>query len=143
MIVLDTNVISEIMKGPDRRSAAVYGWLATQDGEALYTTTVTFGEIWFGFDLLPDGKRKSEMQAKALEVFEIGFRDRMLDYDKPAARHYARIAAARARRGLHVPKIDVMIASIASVRAMAVATRNERDFADCGVTVINPWDHTP
>ena len=141
MIVLDTNVISEIMKAPDQRSAAVYGWLATQDGEALYTTTISFGEIWFGFELLPEGKRKNEMQARALEVFEIGFRDRVLDYDKPAARLFARIAADRTKRGLHVSRMDMMIASIAAVRAMAVATRNQRDFADCGVTLINPWDH--
>ncbi len=141
MIVLDTNVISEIMKAPDQRSTAVYSWLAAQDGEALYTTTISFGEIWFGFELLPEGRRKNEMQARALEVFEIGFRDRVLDYDKPAARFFARIAADRTKRGLHVARMDTMIASVAAVRAMAVATRNISDFSECGVTVINPWDH--
>ncbi len=141
MIILDTNVVSEIMKSPEKRSPDVFAWLAAQDGERLYTTTVTFGEIAFGFELLPDGKRKNDFQAVAHEVFEIALRGRVLGYDKPAARIYARIAAGRIRRGFAVPTKDVMIAAIAANRAMTVATRNVKDFMDCGIDVINPWDY--
>jgi toxin FitB len=141
VIILDTNVISEIMKPPEQRSPDVFAWLTAQDGENLYTTTVTFGEIAFGFELLPDGKRKSEFQTRAHEVFEIALHGRILGYDKLAARIYARIAAGRIRRGFTVPTKDVMIAAIAATKAMAVATRNVKDFADCGIDVINPWDY--
>ncbi len=140
MIILDTNVISEVMKPPELRSDIVLAWLAAQDGNSLYTTTVSFGEISFGFELLPAGKRKNAFQAAAQQVFDIGLRGRILDYDKPSASAYARMAAGRIRRGLSVPTKDVMIAAIALSRTMAVATRNTRDFEDCGVTVINPWD---
>jgi toxin FitB len=141
LIILDTNVISEIMKAPEQRAPNVVAWLAAQDGESLYTTTVTFGEISFGFELLPAGKRKSIFQMKAHEVFEIGLSGRILEYGKAAATAYARIAAGRIGRGLTVPTKDVMIAAIAATKTMAVATRNVRDFADCGVIVINPWDY--
>jgi toxin FitB len=141
LIILDTNVILEIMKPPDQRMPDVYAWLAAQDGETLFTTTVTCGEIYFGFELLPAGKRKNAFQAVAQDVFEIGLRGRILEYDKAASHAYGRIAAGRIRRGLSVPVKDVMIASIAAGRGMAVATRNVRDFQDSGVTVINPWEY--
>ncbi|MGL5115987.1 MAG: type II toxin-antitoxin system VapC family toxin [Beijerinckiaceae bacterium] len=141
MIILDTNVISEIMKPPEQRAGNVLAWLAAQDGQNLYTTTVSFGEISYGFELLPAGKRKNAFQAVAQEVFDIGLRGRILDYDKASASAYARIAAGRIRRGFSVPTKDVMIAAIATARTMAVATRNVKDFADCGVTVINPWEY--
>jgi toxin FitB len=141
VIILDTNVISEIMKPPAQRSRDVFAWLAAQDGEKLYTTSVTFDEIAFGFELLPDGQRKRDLMTKALEVFEIGLLNRILDYDLAAARHYAAIAARRIRNGLAVPPKDVMIAAIAADRGMSVSTRNVKDFTDCGIHVINPWEY--
>jgi toxin FitB len=143
LIILDTNVISEIMKPPSQRSILVYDWLAAQDGESLFTTAFTYAEIWFGFDLLPAGKRKEALQAEAVKVFDVGLKGRILEYDKASARIYARIAAARVRRGRHIPGTDAMIACIASSRGMAVATRNLYDFTDWGVKLINPWEHGP
>jgi toxin FitB len=130
------------MKPSAQRAENVLAWLDAQGGENLYTTTVSFGEISFGFELLPAGKRKNTFQILAQEVFDIGLRGRILDYDKASASAYARIAASRIRRGFSVPTKDVMIAAIALTRTMAVATRNVRDFVDCGVTVINPWEFT-
>ena len=141
MIVLDTNIISEMMKPPSGRSQAVFNWLAAQDGADFFVTSFTVAEIAFGLELLPEGKRKSELQKVADEVFDSAFRARVLAFDHAAAKAFARIAAQRVKAGLHVPGDDMKIAAIALVRRMSVATRNVGDFAASGIDVINPWDY--
>jgi toxin FitB len=141
MIVLDTNVISEMMKPPSLRQAEVFNWLAQRDGKRVYITTFTVAEILFGIELLPEGKRKAALLRAAEDVFATGFRGRILDFDETAARKFARIAALRVQSGRHVPREDVRIAAIAASHDMAIASRNASDFTDCGIDVINPWEY--
>jgi len=137
MIVLDTNVLSEAMKpSPSDR---VLRWLAAHPPERLYTTTLSQAEILYGLELLPEGKRRSALQAAVGALFEEDFSGRILPFDGEAARMFARIAAARRAMGRPIAQFDALIAAIARSRGAAVATRNAEDFAGCGVAVINPW----
>jgi toxin FitB len=139
MIVLDTNVVSEMMKAPDRQDANVIAWLEAQDGQDCYITAITVGEVLFGIKILPHGKRRARFLEEFEGLLEACFRDRVLDYTAAAAGRFADIAAARARSGLHVHGDDLKIAAIASAAGMAVATRNTRDFEGSDISLFNPW----
>jgi toxin FitB len=141
LIVLDTNVVSELMKAPGERNDAVLSWLAQIDGRRVYLTSLTVSEVLFGLYILPEGKRRTRYIDQFRDIVIRVFEDRILDLDRRAAEHFAEIAALRYRSGLHVPYDDVRIASIAAVNGMSMATRNVKDFSDCGVAVINPWDY--
>ncbi len=141
MIVLDTNVVSELMKGPDVRSPSVLAWLASLDGRTIFLTSLTVSEILFGIYVLPAGKRRTAYTDQFHDLVANVFADRILDFDRRAADQFARVAALRYRSGQHVPQDDVRIAAVAAVNGMSIATRNVKDFADCGVAVVNPWDH--
>lgn len=137
MIILDTNVVSELMKPSP--SAAVVRWVARQADTSLYTTSITEAEILHGLMLLPPGKRRNSLQSAAEGMFNEDFVRRVLPFGSEAARAYATIAALRRRTGRPISHFDAQIAAIGrSVRA-AIATRNTADFEDCGVGVINPW----
>lgn len=139
MIILDTNVLSEILRpAPD---AKVMAWLAAQPRFALFTTTVTQAELLYGVKVLPDGRRKSGLREAVLAVFAIDFEGQVLSFDSDAACVYAEIAADRRSAGQPISQFDAMIAAIARSRGADLATRNVKDFADCGIHVINPWDH--
>lgn len=138
MIVLDTNVISEMMKPPSRRSSEVYAWLQEQAVDTLYVTALTIAEIMAGVEVLPDGQRKDGIRAAAERAFVKGFPGRVLSFDEVAARAFGTIIARQRKAGLVVGHIDIQIAAIAKTRGMAVATRDV-DFEECEVTVINPW----
>ncbi|MDR0782088.1 MAG: type II toxin-antitoxin system VapC family toxin [Pseudomonadales bacterium] len=138
MIVLDTNVISEILKPtPDARAMA---WLEAQPRAALFTTTVTRAELLYGVHLLPDGQRKDRLLDATLAIFTEDLAGRVLSFDNDAANAYAEIAAARKAMGSPISQFDAMIASITRSRGATLATRNVKDFSDCGIAVINPWD---
>ncbi len=139
MIVLDTNVLSEIMRPPAKRSTVVFGWLSAQPGEDLFTTALTTAELLAGVAVLPEGRRKKELGQGVARMAAL-FDSRILPFDYPAAAHYAELRAARRRTGRPVGDFDTMIAAIARANRMAVATRNVEDFADCGVDLINPWE---
>lgn len=138
MIVLDTNVISEMMR--PKPVPEVSAWFARHTASALFTTTLTQAEILYGMALLPAGKRRTAIETAAKAVFEEDFAGRVLPFDSHAAAHFADIAAARRSRGQPISQIDAQIAAIARSRAAAIATRNGRDFAGCGVTLIDPWE---
>jgi predicted nucleic acid-binding protein len=139
MIVLDTNVISEIMRPPGRRAPVVFAWLSAQSGDDLFTTALTTAELLAGVALLPDGRRKTELKQGVAQMAAL-FDNRILPFDHPAATHYADLRALRRRTGRPVGDFDAMIAAIARANRMAVATRNVEDFAGCGVDLINPWE---
>lgn len=142
MIILDTNVLSELMKPADMRSPAVTHWMRTQRSESVFTTTITLAEVLAGIGFLPDGDaRKTKMLTIAEQIFSTLFSRRILPFDEPAARAYADIVTKRGKRGLHNAPIDIQIAAVAKARGMAVATRNTPDFEDSGIDVINPWSH--
>jgi toxin FitB len=137
VIVLDTNVLSEIMLSSP--NPVVYSWASQQPNDQLYTTAISMAEIFRGIELLPVGKRRTELLATAESVFTDLLLGRILAFDENAARSFALIAASRRVRGKPISLFDAQIAAIAKVRKAAVATRNVRDFEGCGVPVVNPW----
>ena len=138
MIILDTNVVSELMKSAP--AIAVTGWVANQPASSLYATSVTQAEILHGILLLPAGKRRAALESAAQAMFQEDFGGRVLPFGGEAARAYAQIAAQRRHAGRPISQFDAQIAAIArSVRA-AVATRNGSDYEGCGIAVVNPWE---
>ena len=138
MIVLDTNVLSELMKATPADS--VMRWIASQPATSLYTTSITQAEILHGIMLLSAGKRRNAFEGAAQAMFNEDFAGRILPFGSDAAAPYARIAAARRRAGHPISHFDAQIAAIAHSAGAAVATRNVSDFDGCGVKVINPWE---
>jgi predicted nucleic acid-binding protein len=139
MIVLDTNVISELM----RREPAprVMAWIAEQPMAGVFTTTLTQAEIFYGLALLPEGRRRDDLLAAARPMFDVDLAGRVLPFDTEAALVYPEIAA-RQQGGKPIGQIDAQIAAIVRSRGARLATRNVRDFIDCGITVVDPWDET-
>lgn len=137
MIVLDTNVLSEFMRlQPDER---VVAWLSRQTRSNLFTTAVTRGEMLYGVLILPDGQRKMHLQQEVAAIFAVEMAGRVLPYDEAAADAHAAIAAMRRAQGHPVDQSDAMIAGIARSHGAMLATRNVRDFEDCGIPLVDPW----
>ncbi len=139
MIVLDTNVVSEFMTSPP--AAPVLAWLNAQDSAVLYLTTVTIAEIAFGLRILPDGRRRRLLGERFEQFLAEAFQSRILSFDEPAARAYGDIRGARRAQGRPMSTLDGQIAAIARSRGCAVATRNIRDFEDCGLELIDPFSY--
>lgn len=138
MIVLDTNVLSEVLRAsPEPR---VLTWLSSRPRSSLFTTSVTRGEVLFALRLLPDGLRRQGLWTAALAIFDIDFSGQTLNFDSGAADAFAEISATRRSAGKPISQFDAMIAAMARSRGASLATRNVRDFEDCGVVVVNPWD---
>jgi hypothetical protein len=138
VILLDTNVLSELMT--PKPSPAVLAWTSKQRfADVLYIATVTLGEILYGIELLPAGKRRDGLLHEAEAMFEEDFAARILPFDDAAARFFAKLAAARRLRGRPISNPDAQIAAIARVHGAALATRNTADFEGCEVTILNPW----
>ncbi|MFY9645278.1 MAG: type II toxin-antitoxin system VapC family toxin [Terriglobales bacterium] len=137
MIILDTNVLSELMRLMP--SSRVAGWVAKQAPEELFTTSVTEAEIFYGIELLAASKRRESLLSAAEKMFTRVLQGRVLAFESEAARPFARIVARRRALGCPVGHADAQIAAIAQVHSAALATRHSDDFEDCGVTVVNPW----
>jgi toxin FitB len=137
MIVLDTNVLSEALRPEPEPS--VLRWLADQPRASLFTTSVTRGEILYGIQVLPDGKRRKGLWDAANMVFYEDFAGQVLSFDSDAADMYAEIAASRRIAGKPISQFDAMIAAMARSRGAILATRNVKDFEECGIDVVNPW----
>lgn len=136
MIVLDTNVISEVMK--PEPSDVVKRWLNTQPANILYLTTVSQAELLFGIAKLPAGQKKERL-ASTLAGIERLFFGRVLPFDTPAATTYAELAALARSRGRGFPTPDGYIAAIAASRSFTVATRDVAPFEAAGIKTIDPW----
>ena len=137
MVVLDTNVVSELMR--DDPHADVLVWLDDRPTRELFVTAVTEAAVRTGIAFLPEGKRRRGIAEAAHRAFSGLFAGRVLPFDSAAACAYAEIAAARRAAGRPVSQADGQIAAIARSRGMAVATRNILDFADTGIDLIDPW----
>ena len=137
MIVIDTNVVSELMR--QTPAPAVMAWFSTQDSAELYLTTVSEAELRAGVAILPAGRRRERLAAEVDAVVEQDFAGRVLPFDSAAARTYAAIAASRRSVGRPILEADCQIAAIARARDAAMATRNRADFEHCGIAVIDPW----
>jgi predicted nucleic acid-binding protein len=137
VIVLDTNVLSELLRAEPE--ARVLAWLEAQPGGSLFTTTVTQGEILLGIGVLPPGRRRSALATAARAVFDEDLAERVLPFDGDAAVAFAEIGAARRALGRPISQADAMIAATARSRGAGLATRNIRDFEHCGLDLVNPW----
>jgi len=137
MILLDTNVVSELMKSAPE--PAVMAWINAIPGPTVFVSAVTQAEILYGVALVPEGKRRQGLAQAARTAFEIYFRGRILPFDSEAAEAFAELAAARRQTGRPISQADAQIAAIARSRGAELATRNVPDFEGCGVEVINPW----
>jgi predicted nucleic acid-binding protein len=137
MIVLDTNVLSELLR--TAADPAVLRWMAAQAPGRMYTTAVTRAEMLYGARLLPPGKRQQRLEAGLAAMFDEDFASRVLPFDAAAADAYARIAADRKQAGRPISQFDAQIAAIALANGGDLATRNGDDFKGCGVSVVNPW----
>lgn len=137
MIVLDTNVLSEALRPVPEPSVLI--WLSNQPRASLFLTTVTRGEILYGIRLLADGKRRRGLWDAARKIFDADFADQVLSFDNDAADVYAEIAASRRAAGKPISQFDAMIAATARSRGASLATRNAKDFEDCGVDIVDPW----
>ncbi|MEX3629926.1 MAG: type II toxin-antitoxin system VapC family toxin [Burkholderia sp.] len=137
MIVLDTNVLSELLRPAPH--AAVLAWFGRQPRAALFTTTLSRAEMLYGVLLLPPGARRDGLAVAIGGIFDVEFAGRVLAFDWDAADAYARVAATRKLAGRPGSQVDAMIAAIARSRGATVATRNVKDFVDCGIDLDDPW----
>lgn len=137
MIVLDTNVVSELLRST--LDSHVMTWLGEQPRLSLFTTTVTRAEILYGIRVLPAGRRRRNLLDVALAIFNDDLTGQVLSFDNDAADAYAEIAESRRSAGKPMSQCDAMIAAMARSRGAGLATRNVKDFVGCGIDVVNPW----
>ncbi len=138
MIILDTNIISELMKAaPDPR---VITWIDQQDAMALFTTSITIAEIMYGLSVLPESRRRALLKEAFDRVLTSAFKHRILIFDEAAAHFYGQLMGHRQTIGHLLSVLDGQIAAITRVNQMNLATRNTRDFSDCELTLINPFE---
>ena len=137
MILLDTNVVSELMRQAPER--AVEAWVSSQSPGDLFFSAVGEAELRYGASILPAGRRREALVSRLEGVLKEAFGDRVLPFDREAARVYGDLAANRRSSGRHVAPADCQIAAIARSRGLAVATRNTGDFTGMELDLIDPW----
>ncbi|ANV82966.1 plasmid stabilization protein [Picosynechococcus sp. PCC 7003] len=137
MIILDTNVLSELMK--PQGSHLVKTWIAKKNRAELFITAITQAEILYGIATLPGGQRREQLTQAARKMFQMEFRHKILSFDDEAAIAFADISSARRRQGRPISQFDAQIAAICLINQGIIATRNIDDFHHCGIDVVNPW----
>ena len=138
MILLDTNIVSAVMAPAP--PPTLIDWLNRQETVTLYLSTITIAEIGYGLWVMRDGKRRQSLEDRFEKFVADGFEQRILDFDEQSARLYAGIMGRRRALGRPLSILDGQIASIARSNDLAVATRNIRDFEECGLDLINPFE---
>jgi predicted nucleic acid-binding protein len=135
--LLDTNVISEPFKrSPEPR---VVDWLNKQSPLDLYISVLTLGELTMGFELAPAGARRDQLQNWVMQDLPRHFVGRLFPVDEEIAREWGRMSAEGRARGQELPATDGLLLATAKVRDLTMVTRNERDCAERGVLILNPW----
>ena len=137
MIILDTNVLSGVISGV--KVPAVVRWLNTKPAEEIWITAITVFEVRMGIERLPEGHRRREIEAGFAEALSDYLCDRVLPFDASAAQQAGVMHAMRLRDGRLVDLRDTQIAGIALIHNAVLATRDVQDFADLGISLINPW----
>lgn len=140
MIVVDTNVISELTRQVP--APEVISWLDSMAAAEVATTAITAAELLYGVARLPDGRRKTGLAAAVRGILANDFAGRVLPFDESAASRYAEIVSHRERLGRSIGVADAQIAAICSATDATLATRNTDDFAETGIELINPWKLT-
>jgi predicted nucleic acid-binding protein len=137
MIILDTNVLSEVtLLRPD---VNVLTWFSVQQRRLMYVTSISQAEMFFGIRVLPMGKRRQDLEQTAQGIFFEDFAGHILAFDAEAADIYATISAGRRSIGRPIRELDAQIASIALLHGASIATRNVRDFEHMDLDIIDPW----
>jgi len=137
MIILDTNVISALMRAePDKQ---VVEWLDDQPRESVWTTSISVFEILYGLNILPNGKRQKTLRDAFVRILHKGMDDRVFHFDMEAAREASSIAAKLRKEGKPIEIRDVQIAGIVAARRGVLSTRNTKHFIDADVPLIDPW----
>jgi predicted nucleic acid-binding protein len=137
-IILDTNVVSELMRS--QPAQAVTNWFDARTGDVFYVSAVTQAEIMLGISLLPAGKRRDSIALAAETMFSQDFAGRCLPFCASCTAHYAAIVSGRRRSGQAISTEDALIAAIALTHGYPLATRNTKDFLNIdGLTLYNPW----
>jgi len=137
VIVLDTNVISELMR-PEPHPAVV-AWIAARPNAQLCTTSVNKAEILYGIIALPEGRRRTALIAAAEAMFEEDLADRVLPFNDVAAERYPEIVTARRRAGRPIEAFDALIAATTLAAGADLATRDVSGFENLGLKLIDPW----
>jgi predicted nucleic acid-binding protein len=135
MVILDTDVLSELM----RRDDVAVGWLDRQPATSIWTTAINVLEIRYGLAIMPQGRRRSMQLNEFERLIADDLDNRILVFDRSAAEHTASLMASRQSAGRPRELRDTMIAGIALSQRATLATRNTRHFDDLNVPVINPW----
>jgi len=138
MIILDTNVISELMLRLPKPT--VFAWFEMQSARSTFITAVSLAEIFYGIRILPAGRRRQDLEDLATGIFYADFSDRVLPFDGAAGDIYASISAHRRALGRPIGEFDAQIAAIALSHGTSLATRNVRDFEHLDLDIVNPWD---
>jgi toxin FitB len=137
MIILDTNVLSEVMRHP--ADDKVIEWLDKQARTSVWTSSITILEIRYGLQILPTGKRRSVLIETFERVLVEKLQSRIVSFDLAAAQHAGDLMALRHRKGRPGELRDTMIAGIVLASHATLATRNTSHFEDLSVPVVNPW----
>ncbi len=138
MIILDTNVISEIVKPVCDPNVA--RWFRAQASPTLFVSTITEAELLFGVECIPAGRRRDALRTLIEKILRERFAGKTLTFDSTAARNYAQIAAVRRASGRPIGYADCQIAAIARSRGAAVASRDADGFGGCGIQALDPWN---
>jgi toxin FitB len=141
MIILDTNVISELMRA--KPEPVVLDWFRVRSLLEMATTTINVAEIRRGLAGLPFGRRRRDLEVTFNSLAARGFANRVFDFDASAADVYGDLSVERERAGRPLEGFDGLIAAIAKSRGLPIATRNGNDFEGCGIDVIDPWRALP
>ena len=137
MILLDTNVISEVMKSAP--SPRVLAWLNDHPTNLLFVSTITIAEISYGIHILPQSKRRALLETRFEQFMTQAFSGRMLAFSETCARIYGQLMGHQKEAGKPLSICDGQIAAIALANNTSIATRNTKDFKYCGVELINPF----
>ena len=137
MIILDTNVLSALMRTAPEPT--VVAWVDQQAADDVWITSITLFEARFGLALLPAGRKRRALEAAFRKLVEEDLENRVLGFDQPAAEAAAELAAERQQDGRPVDMRDTQIAGIAVARRATIATRNVRHFDGLSVPVVDPW----
>jgi len=140
VIVLDTNVVSELVRPSPNRS--VVEWVDEHDSSELVITALTAAELRAGVALLPEGRRRDELGMRIESLLVETFAGNVLAFDVGSSAYYAEVLAVRTRGGRPITTFDAQIAAVCRQYDSVLATRNTTDFTDTGIQLVNPWDPT-
>jgi hypothetical protein len=136
VIVLDTNVLSEMMRAAPGEQ--VMRWLARQSRSSLYTTALNRAEILYGIQALPHGRQRTALTTAAEAMFDQDFAGRILPFNSAAADLYPEIVLTRRQAGTPSGIFDALVAAITKAAGMSIATRDISGFNGCGLAIIDP-----